>query len=375
MSSTTKAIIYAACTLSIGLTLCLLVSVISHKPKHVALKQIDFGGSEPETYYTEQVYVDVNSRNNGDLHTTIEHKKVQGQQGFDEVVTASITTEAYKQHVKMSNISDANVKLYQIVDKYFQSYYNGKRVSPLFPLALANVETPGRANHDITWSALFPTAVVDMSLIDTFDVTYVAQDPVKYDALMHEWSTRDRGALQMSPTYGTNNSTFNALMSGTEQEKLATAQIAKGAASWASGASSSPGDRFCTQDVCLRLAASCENAIQQIKSKNLDVQNNAELITMLAMYHHRSGVWQVSGAGGWLSTQSCMNYVHHICSQQSVDTLREYYAKTNAYVLDNDVAAAILGNYTQYTTSKLEATYPIKVLYSYVVMTNKYNKG
>lgn len=353
--------------LLVGVLLCGVYATLTKKHKTVAIANIDFGRPEPQTYYAPQ-------EESKSTQTITMTQRVTGDvDKSTEVVTSSITTEQYKEKVQMTHITSPNVKLYQIADQYFQVYYKGHRVSPLFPLALANVETPGRADNSLTWSALFPSKYVDLSLVDTFDVTYVAQDPVTYNALMHEWSTRDRGALQMSPTYGTNIPEVNALMGVSEKEKLAVTQVVPAAQSWANGASTEPGDRFNTHDVCLRLMASAKTAITQIESKNITIHNDAELIVMLAMYHHRSGVWQVSGAGGWLSTQSCLDYVHEICSQESITNLREYYlAHPDALTLDAKTALAYVGSYGKYTTSSLEASYPVKVLYSYIVMMNKY---
>jgi hypothetical protein len=89
-------------------------------------------------------------------------------------------------------------------------------------MALANVETPGRADNSITWSSLFPSKYADVSTMGTFDVTTVLSDPKIYAALSSEYSTKYRGALQMSTTYGTGNSAINRQMSGSEVSKLKT---------------------------------------------------------------------------------------------------------------------------------------------------------
>ena len=365
------AFLSAALIIMVGTCLYTIHAMYTNKNKPITIQHIDFGVEEPEVYYAPKIKPKPTI-----ITTKIFGKKDKELNKEDNIVSTSITTEKYQEEVKMQAISSPNVKLYQLADQNFQVYYNDHRVSPLFPLALANVETPGRADHNLTWSALFPSKIVDLSLVDDFDVTYVAKDPVTYGALMHESSTRDRGALQMSPTYGTKNPDLNALMSGTEQEKLSTIQINEQAKWWASDASSSPGDRFKIQDVLLRLTDSAETAIRQIKEKGLTIQNDAELIVMLAMYHHRSGVWQVSGAGGWISTEACMNYVHYICSQESINTLREYYEQNpESYTLDSKIAKTIVGDYKQYTTSSLEASYPLRVLYSYLVISNKYGRS
>ena len=149
------------------------------------------------------------------------------------------------------NISDANSALYDLADKYFQVYYGSMRLSPITPLAIANVETPGRADNNVTWSALFPSKYVPINMLYTMDVTTVLSSESIYKPLSTEYSTRDRGALQMSPTYGTNNDYFNRLMSDSEVDKLSTISDSKHE-NWIKGASSKRGDRFYVPDVCLR---------------------------------------------------------------------------------------------------------------------------
>ena len=343
--------------------------------EHKVLQQLDYSVAMPVYVYAPQEITTPQEQEQYIRHSINSYKAEEEATIIDEQVTTT-TFKTYKQKVKMEKISNPNVKLYQLADMLFQVYYNNRRVSPLFPLALANVETPGRADHDITWSALFPTKYVSFALLNDFDVTYIAKDPVKYDALMHEWSTRDRGALQMSPTYGTKNSFFNQQMSGTEVEKLQGIEINPLASTWVTGASTNSGDRFKIKDVLLRLSAAAVDAIHDFNSKGITVENDAELIVMLAMYHHRSGVWHVSGAGGWRSTESSLQYVKALTSQDKIDILTQYYKEhSTTLTIDESTALALFNtNWNQYTTSKLEAGYPVKVLYAYIALCNLYGQ-
>jgi len=365
-----KTFLYISCVLSV--LICIL-TVIQFKKAHteykVSYKKIEIGIEKPNVYYSPETLAD--GSNNQQL---IINNITDSTQNKQQLQTNTLTTQEYQKVVNMVDISYPNAKLYQIADQYYQVYYDNQRVSPLFPLALANVETPGRADNNITWSALFPSKVVDFDLIDNFNVTYVAQDPITYNALMHEYSTRDRGALQMSPTYGTKNESYNSQMTGTEVEKLSAININPKAVSWAQGASSYSGDRFNIKDVCLRLASADYNAVQDIQKHNVNIDSEIELIIMMAMYHHRSGVWHVDGAGGWRSFDKALAYAKYLASQDMVTSLNDIYKSSEALTLDGKVALKLCPEWNKYTTSSLEASYPIKALYSYIVLLHKYGK-
>ena len=336
---------------------------------------VKFTGTTDKTYLITEV------RNYGKIPPTTYYTYPSSKKDFtsEEFITEVVdqgTNAEYVTAVGLTNISYPNAALYQISDQCYQVYFNDLRINPLFPLALANVETPGRADNNITWSALFPSKYVSFNELESFNVTDVALQPQKYNALMHEYSTRDRGALQMSPTYGTKDDYFNSLMSGTEVDKLKESSWDQSAAWWVQGASTAPGDRFVTRDVLYRLSAAGNAAIKDMSKHNIAITSDAEAIVMLAMYHHRSGVWAVDGAGGWKPGGKALEYVKQITTQDQLNKLIEYYQQnTHTYTITSDVAKSLLlCNYTDYTTSALEATYPIKVLYSYIVLVNLYGK-
>lgn len=278
------------------------------------------------------------------------------------------------------DVSDANRELYDIADKYYQVYWGNQRVSPIYPLAVANVETGSRADHSITWSALFPSKYVDINLLYTMDVTTVLSEDSIYNALSKESSTRDRGALQMSPTYGTGSDYFNSMMSGTEKEKLSSVSSTHSA--WMSGASSKPGDRFYVPDVCLRLSAANTDAIQRMTSNDYTPDSDMQLIAMLAMYHHRSGVWSDSShtksIGEWKSGEKAFEYSQLVSSRQLTQELRKYALEhTDKFWIDADTAKQLFKDSTgrdmsEFATKTLVCTYPIKVLYAYIKLCIMY---
>lgn len=278
----------------------------------------------------------------------------------------------------------ANKMLYDYCDKYFNVFYGTTRISPIFPMAIANAETCGRADPNITWSSLFPSKYVDVSLMDKFDVTYIAKDPVKYDALMHEYSTRDRGALQMSPTYGTGSKNIASVMSGTEKEKLSKIDTSK-CAMWASGASSYPGDRFYLPDILLRLQVAMNSTLSSMYVNNWSPDSDLQLLAMMAISHNSgSGVWSTSShsskIGNWKSAQRCYDWCKIVSKPEVISKVVAYAEQSNSTSISKDTAAKLLSsvnpdaNYSDYTTSSINAYYPIVVLYAYIKLGMLYTQ-
>ena len=245
------------------------------------------------------------------------------------------------------------------------------------------METPGRANHDVTWSALFPSKIVPIDLLDTMDVTTVISNPEYFKPLSTEYSTRDRGALQMSPTYGTGLKEYNALMSGTEKEKLSKVSTAN-YSSWVSGASDKPGDRFKVSDVCLRLGGSMQQAIQFMIKNDYKPKSDLHLIAMCAMHHHNSGVWYFKdknkSVGRWLSGAKAYEWSAAISDDAMLKALSDYArSNENVYFIDSKQAVEIYKSVystpmSEYATKDIVCTYPIKVLYAYIKLCMLYTR-
>lgn len=278
--------------------------------------------------------------------------------------------------------SGANGDLYSIADEYFLVYYDTERVSPLFPMALANVETPSRADSSKTWSALFPSKYVSTDLMRSFNVTDVISDATIFKALSSEVSTRDRGALQMSPTYGTDNKEINKLMSGTEKDKLKTVDTSKHKA-WADGASGNAGDRFYLPDVLLRMRAASSRQISNMIRNNYQPKTDMQLIAMLAMGHHSSGVWYHSNpnksVGCWKSGKSAYDFATKVGDIALISKIKEYADTSKNLYIDSNVAKKLYyevygENFSTYATKDIVCTYPIKVLYAYVKLSTLYTQ-
>lgn len=273
-----------------------------------------------------------------------------------------------------------NDQLYQLCDSYFTVYYGSNRISPILPMAIANVETPGRANNKVTWSSLFPSAVIPVDKIYSSDVTTVIEDSIYFATLGHEYSTRDRGPLQMSPTYGTNNKELNMLMSGTEVQKLKKVDVS-GYSGWASNASNYPGDRFYIPDICLRMSASMQSQIDNMQKNGYIPNNDMQIIAQCAMGHHNSGIWYFSNhnkkVGKWNSAELAYTYASRISEQQFIDVLSEYAKEHDECYINSTVAKKLYyENFEEpmstYCTADIVCTYPIKAMYAYIKLCMLY---
>lgn len=278
--------------------------------------------------------------------------------------------------------SGANAELYNYCSRYFNVMYGQQSISPILPMAISNVETPGRADFSVTWSALFPSRIVPVDEMGTFDVTSVISNPNYFKALSSEYSTRDRGCLQMSPTYGTSNSSINALMSGTEVDKLKTVDTSQYVA-WVKGASSNPGDRFYLPDVLLRMSSAMQLQCNNIAKNDYAPDNDFQLIAMLAMSHQSSGVWGNSNHGKsigcWRSGELARDWALLVGSPEMVNALTAYALQSNATYIDSKTAKKIFSeNYdvstNTYATKDIVCYYPIKALYSYIKLCMLYTE-
>lgn len=278
----------------------------------------------------------------------------------------------------------ANAKLYNYCNAYFKCYYDGNRISPIFPMAIANVETGGRADHSKTWSSLFPSAIVDVSLIDTFNVTDVLSDEKIFKALTSDYSTRDRGALQMSPTYGAGDTETNKQMSGSEVSKLKSVDTSAHS-TWCSGASSQAGDRFYIPDMLLRMQAAMNYNIRQFKSKGYEPHSEYQMLAMLSIGHNSgSGVFSQSNpnkhVGNWISASKCYEWCSICSSDRFIEMLRSYYDYSDTITIDSKTTERLLNkfdsslSYREYTTSRINAYYPIEFLYTYIALCDLYTR-
>lgn len=270
-----------------------------------------------------------------------------------------------------------NAELFSICDQYFKCYYGDKKVSPLYPMAVANAETPGRADHSKTWSSLFPSAVVNPKEMSTFCVKDVVRNNKIFKMLGHDFSTRDRGALQMSPTYGTNDDALNAKMSGNEVAKLGKCEYPI----WASRASSEPGDRFYLPDMLLRLQAACNLDVHLMIKNNYLPKTDMMLIAMLAIAHNTgSGIWYYDfkePVGNWKNGNKAYSLCSQIGSNEFVQILSDYAKTHDSIYMNRKTARSLYENhfhkdYKDYCKSDINFFYPIEVMYNYIKLSQLY---
>lgn len=317
----------------------------------------------------------------------LSEKEFEALEGFTSFGTYDDYTSSVNTSFESSGITitaeGANLKLYNLCDKYFNCYYGYDRISPIFPMAISNVETPGRADNTLTWSALFPSRYVDIAKIDNFCVTDVIEDESVYKALSTEYSTRDRGALQMSPTYGTGNNVLNKQMSGTEKNKLKSVDTFK-YQTWVSAASGHAGDRFYIPDVCLRLQSAMQSNIANIVRNDYEPKTDMQLIAMLAIAHNTgSGIWHNSNpskkVGNWYSTEKAYILCERLGSAEFIEHLTSFAENSKVTYIDTKVALSLyndvfddsIGDYTKSTTN---GTFAIKALYAYVKLSQLYTE-
>lgn len=365
------------------ITLIILVVRANNKEERIiinSLAQVDFGFEPPKTNYVpDKDYF----KNIDTAYLPEDYKsyEVFSSDKTNKEDTGAVFEDTLSSFTQSFDISNANQALFDLADKNFFVYYGNSRVSPILPLAMANVETGGRANHNITWSALFPSKLVDIKYLYTMDVTTVVSSMEIYKPLSTEYSTRDRGALQMSPTYGTGDSYFNAKMSGNEKDKLANVDTSD-YSTWTSGASSMSGDRFYIPDVCLRLSAAMTLAVVNMTKNNYQAQSDMQLIAQLAMFHQQSGVWYNSdhskAVGAWKSGDLAYKYASELASVKYINTLRAYAINhPDKFYLDANEAVSIYNSVFDtpmqtYANKTIVCTYPIKVQYSYIKLCLMY---
>lgn len=278
---------------------------------------------------------------------------------------------SYKDGTLSQLAVDCNSKLFEICNKYYLATYAGKQLSPLIPMAIANIETPGRADNTITYSSLFPSKCVTVTSaesINNMSCLAVIESPEAFSALASDHWTRDRGALQMNPSYGIEYEAFNSLMGPSESEILAnvsglgvdfSAYTAKqpryndtiGIDEWLAMASSNPGDRYNVKDSVLRLAAASQSAVNDFTA-NYEIVNDAQEMCLVAMHHNSGSVWNPlyvsKKVGNWRSGAVAYRYC---CAVSSV----EFMAKIKALCIERLTEARNSGKTPPMTLERKDA--------------------
>lgn len=309
---------------------------------------------------------------------------------------------------------ECNSKLFDICNKYFLATYQGVQLSPLIPMAIANIETGNRADQSITYSSLFPSKCVPVTsaeAISNMSCIAVLESPQAFSQLASDHWTRDRGALQMNPNYGVGTPAFDSLMGPSEASILSnidsvgmdfSGYLASeprlgrmiDANIWLSQLSSTPGDRFNVKDSVLRLASAAQEAVDQYSSQ-YEIKNDMEMMALVAMQHNSGSVWNPSYSqrrvGNWRSGFSAHSYLEGITCDAFTKKLRSYClaelesarseGRSIRMTLDRSDAKVLfeeaheeglvmdygtyvqMGNYYEVTYC-----YPIQALYAYMML-------
>lgn len=309
---------------------------------------------------------------------------------------------------------ECNSKLFDICNKYYLATYQGVQLSPLIPMALANIETGMRADQSITYSSLFPSKCVPVTsaeAISNMSCIAVLESPEVFSQLASDHWTRDRGALQMNPNYGTGVPAFDSLMGPSEASILSnigsvgmdfTGYQANeprlgrtiDADIWLSQLSSAPGDRFNVKDSVLRLAAASQEAVD-LYSSQYEIKNDMEMMALVAMHHNSGSVWNPSfstkSVGNWRSGFAAHSYLEGITCDDFIKMLRKYCMerletarregkdipmtldRSDAKVLfEQAVDAELVRDYGTYVQQgryyEVTYCYPIQALYAYMML-------
>lgn len=337
---------------------------------------------------------------------------------FEDVRSNSELISLYGISFKEGTLSElgiaCNSKLFELCNKYYLTTYKGEQLSPLIPMALANNETPGRANHEITYSALFPSACVPVtsaSAIENMSCIAVIESADTFKKLASDHWTRDRGALQMNPAYGTGHEAFNSLMGSSEKSILSNARnmgidftgyVANeprfnrtiGVSEWLDNLSEHPGDRHNVKDCILRLASASQDAVDQFTTM-YDINDDYHALTIIAQHHGSSSIWlkqyRDKAIGNWRTGYSAYKYSLDVTSNDFIMMLKEYCSdvlqtardkgKCPAMSLDRKTAKKLwnqavdkgyLQDYSFYVRegNYFEVTYlyPVQALYNYMML-------
>lgn len=241
---------------------------------------------------------------------------------------------------------ECNSRLFEICNKYYLATLSGQQLSPLIPMAIANVETPGRGDTSVTYSSLFPSKCVPVNSADSISnmsCLAVLENPSAFKTLASDHWTRDRGAMQMNPNYGTEYEAFNSLMGPSEASILSNVNSMDvdfstyaayeprnsrniGVEDWLSMVSTKVGDRYNVKDSVLRIAAASQEAVDSY-SKQYTVQNDMEIMALVAMNHNAGNLWSPSVAakkvGNWRSGTQAYRYCSAISSTAFENKVRK----------------------------------------------------
>lgn len=123
-----------------------------------------------------------------------------------------VEKEEMRIHPSYSKLSqELNTYIYDVCQQYAGNLFcNGVQLSPLLPLATANMES-GLVNRGQTFSSIASTGVYTFESVEelqAFNVTRVLDSEDTWLRMTSDYWTRDRGPLQCLPGYGADDPAY-----------------------------------------------------------------------------------------------------------------------------------------------------------------------
>lgn len=236
---------------------------------------------------------------------------------------------------------ELNTYLYSVCQAYAGGLTcAGIRLSPLLPLAEANLEG-GRVDTSVTFSALASSSVYEFTCVEDLadlNVTDVLRSEATWYTMTSEYYTRDRGALQCNPAYGSNKVSYGAsersLLDAYVEEygipAYGTNRDSRGntfsVADWIATSRTKYGDRFnVTSMVQMFADEKAQVEIPSIEANFSDLQNEYHVYAIMA-YNHWIGsgfmtMDEGSAYAGFRTIGRAYEYCRDISSPKAIEII------------------------------------------------------
>lgn len=200
---------------------------------------------------------------------------------------------------------ELNSYLYDVCQRYAGNMYcSGYHLSPLFPLAEANLET-NYQDSSKTFSSIAPTGIYDFRSaqeLRDFNVTRILDSERTWSRMARDWWTRDRGPLQCYTDFGEDSASY-----GPSEKELLTAYVKKNGmpiygsitdsvgttydvAEWISSSRNKHGDRYNVESLIKMFVGDKTNKdIPSIERNFANIQNEFHVYAIMA-YNHWIGM-------------------------------------------------------------------------------------
>ena len=265
---------------------------------------------------------------------------------------------------------DLNVHLLNLGYKYFNVYVGDNKLSPLFPLALANVEHADWADSNKTFSALIPSKYVSCNNIhdiNNYSVLSLFQTESAYKGLSTEGA---RGSIPMSVGYGTAGISLPSELE-IVSDAYPTGEYPSWIAEWwVRGIAKESGDRFSIEGSVSRLSSACSQTTAWL-SQEYVIDREVQAVALLSLAFVDANTFNPS-ASTKSDRDDAFNYAISISSTDALAVIRRYAETTYPNKsIDTSVALSLLDEMLLpedigSTLTDKELSYPIQTLYAYI---------